>query len=593
MTELLKITINHKTLLEEQLTWREGLIQSIASQGKQQIYKYDAHQFLKKAGSFDYHYAKDGSGGYGLKQGEDWFREGPGKTLFSSVEVPKMVVGEAENARNLQVLVNGKLKHHFPVEGKKRWSAEVDLPAGQTSTVCARVYDFEGLFEEDICNIEVPAEASSCDYDSEGRIIKRTYTNGKVQTFEWNVWGQLEKMGQEDPSGNNYTFTAQYDPLGRRIEAIFKDQKTTYVYNPDVEFETLGHKDNTGAYWHHQSPQGLEAIEDSRGTLTSLINNVQHHGVGHLEGSKVVHYNSPTPYGKIPGKKGLYQSYRGKPYDPTGLIYMGARYYDPEEAQFLSPDPYGYTGNTNLYTYANGDPINYYDPDGRLSQKAHETIAPKVHTAWMMGSALQKINMDRSFQFASNMIHGYDHVGDSKVVQAVIPDYLLDITFGSAARISKSAFGLVKNRFKDFALKRQRSIAAKHIKEGRKLLKETLHNLNQVERNQIIHAFVHDSFRVRHVKKPIVDYRYYDDVQAKVYGRWTTPIWIDSPVERISLLALPENMATKSIKATHNSGSIIFEGIVAPQLQKGENLIGGLSQRMYVKGPKITFDQMK
>ena len=49
---------------------------------------------------------------------------------------------------------------------------------------------------------------------------------------------------------------------------------------------------------------------------------------------------------------------------------MGARYYDPQSGRFLSPNPLGYPTCLNLYTYANGDPINYRDPDGRFFVEA-------------------------------------------------------------------------------------------------------------------------------------------------------------------------------------------------------------------------------
>ena len=54
----------------------------------------------------------------------------------------------------------------------------------------------------------------------------------------------------------------------------------------------------------------------------------------------------------------------------TGLTYMQARYYDPVGARFLSVDPVTFmqTGDSNQfnrYMYADNDPINRFDPDGR------------------------------------------------------------------------------------------------------------------------------------------------------------------------------------------------------------------------------------
>jgi RHS repeat-associated protein len=55
--------------------------------------------------------------------------------------------------------------------------------------------------------------------------------------------------------------------------------------------------------------------------------------------------------------------------DPTGLIYMRARYYDPSLHRFISSDPNPADPNTarnfNRYAYANNNPYKYFDPSGR------------------------------------------------------------------------------------------------------------------------------------------------------------------------------------------------------------------------------------
>ena len=54
----------------------------------------------------------------------------------------------------------------------------------------------------------------------------------------------------------------------------------------------------------------------------------------------------------------------------SGLVYAGARWYDPRIGRFMSPDPVGFSGSNpvsfNRYAYANNNPIAYTDPDGRL-----------------------------------------------------------------------------------------------------------------------------------------------------------------------------------------------------------------------------------
>jgi RHS repeat-associated protein len=52
----------------------------------------------------------------------------------------------------------------------------------------------------------------------------------------------------------------------------------------------------------------------------------------------------------------------------TGLVRFGARDYEPELARWTAKDPSGFAGgDTNLYAYAYGDPVNFVDPNGELA----------------------------------------------------------------------------------------------------------------------------------------------------------------------------------------------------------------------------------
>lgn len=57
----------------------------------------------------------------------------------------------------------------------------------------------------------------------------------------------------------------------------------------------------------------------------------------------------------------------GQYFDPeTGLHYNRARYYDPEQGQYLSPDPLGTPDGPNPYAYVAFNPLRYVDPDGLI-----------------------------------------------------------------------------------------------------------------------------------------------------------------------------------------------------------------------------------
>lgn len=81
--------------------------------------------------------------------------------------------------------------------------------------------------------------------------------------------------------------------------------------------------------------------------------------------------NAYEPYGVLAQSAGSAQTsygFTGEFTDPSGLVYLRARYYAPQEGRFTSKDTWG--GNThsplsfNRWAYVYGNPINYTDPSG-------------------------------------------------------------------------------------------------------------------------------------------------------------------------------------------------------------------------------------
>jgi RHS repeat-associated protein len=83
--------------------------------------------------------------------------------------------------------------------------------------------------------------------------------------------------------------------------------------------------------------------------------------------------------------------YTGHYEDPlTGLIYMQARYYDADLGRFMSPDPAAVRPGNLLsfgrYVYANANPVNYVDPDGRAAEEAEKANAKTLDQVVVHGS---------------------------------------------------------------------------------------------------------------------------------------------------------------------------------------------------------------
>ena len=60
----------------------------------------------------------------------------------------------------------------------------------------------------------------------------------------------------------------------------------------------------------------------------------------------------------------------------TGLVRFGARDYDATLGRWTAKDPILFDGgDTNLYAYAGGDPVNHVDPSGHIIETAWDAAS--------------------------------------------------------------------------------------------------------------------------------------------------------------------------------------------------------------------------
>lgn len=132
----------------------------------------------------------------------------------------------------------------------------------------------------------------------------------------------------------------------------------------------MGAQAGTGTYYHN----------DLAGSPVVATN----------EAGEVIWRESYRPYGErtvksaaASGNKVWFTS-RHQDAD-TGLVYMGARYYDPVTGRFVSTDPVGFD-EQNLhsfkrYAYTNSNPYKYIDPDGHAGVLATAAMGAGAGTA--------------------------------------------------------------------------------------------------------------------------------------------------------------------------------------------------------------------
>jgi RHS repeat-associated protein len=155
--------------------------------------------------------------------------------------------------------------------------------------------------------------------------------------------------------------------------------------------------------------------------------------------------------------------YTGHVYDEqVGLIYAGARWYDPAMGRFISPDAVRF-GAVNIhlfnrYAYANHNPYLFVDPDGNESREA----------AW---AALGDEDPGRAMaQGARSVAEGASAVGD-----AIEPDWLSAIPLvGPLIKGIKVADDTRKLATPIYKTTKEAKAAAEKI--GFRKIKETVHD---------------------------------------------------------------------------------------------------------------------
>jgi RHS repeat-associated protein len=231
-------------------------------------------------------------------------------------------------------------------------------------------------------------------YDALGSGTSRAIVNGQTQTLTWDGLGRLVSVKSRNASNNGNDWASVYDGLGRRVKTTQQTvtggnptggiSTLVYYYDPQVEFLQLGMSnqgvrtwnvygpDANGVYGGQQGTGGLEAqVDETTGATTGMLGNYFGDVVGTVTSSNLsIPAIALGGYGPMPGSgvSSLAPAWRGRYLDWTGFYWMGARYYEPASGRFLSADPLGHGASMSLYDYANGDPVNGLDPDGRFGK---------------------------------------------------------------------------------------------------------------------------------------------------------------------------------------------------------------------------------
>ena len=216
-------------------------------------------------------------------------------------------------------------------------------------------------------------DTSEFTYDENGNMISKTVA-GSTTNYQYDIDNRLLSVEEDGSAVASY----YYDPFGRRL---WKDVDGTKTYFHYADEGLVAEADGTGAV-----VKSYGYVPNSTWTTDPLFMTVG----GEYYFYQNDHLGTPQKMTSVTGAvvwSANYDAFGTAIVDPassvvnnlrfagqyfdaeTELHYNWHRYYDPSTGRYLTVDPIGLEGGINLFSYANGNPVNVIDPIGFMGRK--------------------------------------------------------------------------------------------------------------------------------------------------------------------------------------------------------------------------------
>ncbi|MCC7114261.1 MAG: PASTA domain-containing protein [Burkholderiales bacterium] len=226
-------------------------------------------------------------------------------------------------------------------------------------------------FAYDVDDRVVAAGAATYAWNASGNLVSRTL-GATTTTYGYDADDRLVSM-----LGGGLSMQYRLNDDGHRVQSTSSAGVTRFLVdaaNESTVSQVLEERDGGGTLTARYVI-GSEALSMTRGAnasvfLTDPLGSVR--GLVDAAGGLTDGYRYDG-FGALESASGVTISphrYRGERIDETGFVDLRARAYDPTLGRFLTRDPFGGDPDAPLslhrYQYANADPVNHVDPDGRM-----------------------------------------------------------------------------------------------------------------------------------------------------------------------------------------------------------------------------------
>jgi RHS repeat-associated protein len=304
-----------------------------------------------------------------------------------------------------------------PVGNRLSWESNDDLQTNTPFDGFYRSYEYNAANQ--MLAMENAADKKNDDFvyayrfDANGNRINRQLIdrNGPQYGVDYSydpenrlVLAQDYQLVGKDKKGGHridraFT-TLEYDGGGRRLVQHYDpkqggngvDKRDEYVFDgldPVAEYNMLNgqHTDYYRGAGNH-----LALMHQYKGGTQGQMYWYHYNNKGDVAGLTKQNGNSHhtyryDPYGAVLPENGNFTdphnhyTLTGKEFDEnTGLVWFGARHYDPETGVWMGQDTYrgelGFPESLHRYMYAYDNPVSYYDEDGNIDGHPAECCSP-------------------------------------------------------------------------------------------------------------------------------------------------------------------------------------------------------------------------
>ncbi|RKH13284.1 hypothetical protein D7X74_22150 [Corallococcus sp. CA047B] len=263
--------------------------------------------------------------------------------------------------------------------------------ATSADTDLAYVYNSTGVLEK-IERQSPQGLVTTFTTDKAGRVTQELPAGGTATNYRWDAAGRLAQVQAPVTGGGPGTQTVQYrygfDGL-RRFRQVGSNTPTEYLWGASGLAE-----ERTG-----MSRLLYEQLEGM--TVSAGYERILHDGLGSTAarmtsgGLQSFRYDAWGGYrSNAPATGEPSSGFTGHSFDTdTGLVYAQQRWYSSSTGRFLSMDPVGVEAylrtpsGLNSWSYANGNPLMFTDPDGRSARDGYgnQFLPPNLQAACARG----------------------------------------------------------------------------------------------------------------------------------------------------------------------------------------------------------------